>query len=202
VQSVKLIDFLINRRFRSGPHVRADCLTPSVRVFKCLAQAHSNDNTGRCREGVRPFDTEPYFLTIALRHRNRVHICISKSNYHKVSCLGENNTQGTSPPWVNKQGNCRICLCKGTSRAGLHNSESSKGQIDQHKLAAGRKSLFRRSVEEILKGRSRAFAIFSATEFSRAGRKDLAGRMWPAGRMLCRPALGDCSMNVIAELTL
>jgi len=43
-------------------------------------------------------------------------------------------------------------------------------------------------VEEILKGqviiRSRAFATFSATEFSRAARKDLAGRMWPAGRML------------------
>jgi len=48
-------------------------------------------------------------------------------------------------------------------------------------------------VEEILKGqviiRSRAFATFSATEFSRAGRKDLTGRMWPAGRMLCRPGL-------------
>jgi len=55
---------------------------------------------------------------------------------------------------------------------GLHNSESSKGQIDQHKLAAGRKSLFRHSVEEILKGQviiqSRAFVTFSATEFSRA----------------------------------
>jgi len=78
-------------------------------------------------------------------------------------------------------------------KTGLHNSESSKGQIDQHKLAAGRKSLFRGSVEEILQGqviiRSRAFAKFSATEFSRVARKDLAGRMWPAGRMLCRPAL-------------
>jgi len=69
----------------------------------------------------------------------------------------------------------------------------SKGQIDQHKLAAGHKSLFRHSVEEILKGqviiRSQAFATFSATEFSWAGRKDLAGRMRPAGRMLCRPGL-------------
>ena len=77
--------------------------------------------------------------------------------------------------------------------AGLHNSKSSKGQIDQHKLAAGRKSLFRHSVEEILKGQviiqSRAFATFSATEFSQAARKDLAGRMWPVGRMLCRPAM-------------
>jgi len=56
--------------------------------------------------------------------------------------------------------------------AGLHNSECSKGQIDQRKLAAGRKSLFRGRVEENLKGqviiRSRAFATFSATEFSRA----------------------------------
>jgi len=34
----------------------------------------------------------------------------SKGNYHKVSCLEEHNTQGTSPPWVNKQGNYRICL--------------------------------------------------------------------------------------------
>jgi len=71
-----------------------------------------------------------------------------------------------------------------TSNPGLHNSET---QIDQHKLATGRKSLFRHSVEEILKGqviiRSRAFATFSATEFSRAARKDLAGRM------LCRPVL-------------
>jgi len=76
-----------------------------------------------------------------------------------------------------------------TFGSGLHNSESSRGQIGQHKLAAGRKSLFRGRVEEILKGkviiRSRAFATFSATEFSRAARKDLAGRM------LCRPALDD-----------
>ena len=57
--------------------------------------------------------------------------------------------------------------------AGLHNSESSEGQNDQHKFAAGRKSLFRSSVEEIVKGqiiRSRAFATFSATEKSLAGR--------------------------------
>jgi len=66
-------------------------------------------------------------------------------------------------------------------KAGLHNSESLKGQIDQHTLATGRKSRFGCSVEEILKGqliiRSRAFATFSATE------------KVPAGRMLCRPAL-------------
>ena len=28
----------------------------------------------------------------------------SNGNYRKVSCLGEHNTQETSPPWVNKQG--------------------------------------------------------------------------------------------------
>jgi len=34
----------------------------------------------------------------------------SKGNCRKVSCLGEYNTQGTSPTWVNNQCNCRICL--------------------------------------------------------------------------------------------
>jgi len=53
---------------------------------------------------------EPSRLTIALRHRSRVHVCISKGNYRKFSCLGEHNTQGTSPPWFNKQGNYRFGL--------------------------------------------------------------------------------------------
>ena len=75
-----------------------------VCVFKCLAQAHSNDDTGRCRES-NPSILNRRFWNIDLRYWSRVHICISKSNYHKVSCLGENNTQGTSLPWVNKQGN-------------------------------------------------------------------------------------------------
>jgi len=34
----------------------------------------------------------------------------SKGNYRKVSCLGEHNTQGTSPSCVNKQGDYRICI--------------------------------------------------------------------------------------------
>jgi len=34
----------------------------------------------------------------------------NKGNYRRVSCLGEHNTRGTSPPWLNKQGNYRICL--------------------------------------------------------------------------------------------
>ena len=90
---------------------------------------------------------------------------------------------------LNEQNSLWGPMKKRHCRPGLHNSESSKGQIDRHKLAAGRKSLFRGSVEEILKGqviiRSRAFATFSATEFSRSARKDLAGRM------LCRPALEE-----------
>jgi len=43
----------------------------------------------------------------------------------------------------------RFTLCY--SKSGLHNSESSKDQIYQNKFAAGRKSLFLRSLEEILK---------------------------------------------------
>jgi len=35
---------------------------------------------------------------------------MSKGNYCKVSCLGEHSAQGTSSPWVNRQGNYRICL--------------------------------------------------------------------------------------------
>jgi len=56
---------------------------------------------------------------------------------------------------------------------GLYNSESAKRQIDQHKFAAGRKSLFSFSVEEILKQliiRSRVRSIFSATEKAFASR--------------------------------
>jgi len=46
VHGVNMIDFLINRSFRSGQHRRADCLAPlSVRL--CLAQVHISDNTGR-----------------------------------------------------------------------------------------------------------------------------------------------------------
>jgi len=79
-----------------------------VRVFKCLAQAHSSDSTGRFESDHTIRNHR--FQNIALRHRCRVHICISKRNYRKMSCLGEHNTQGTSTPWVNKQGNYRICL--------------------------------------------------------------------------------------------
>jgi len=34
---------------------------------------------------------------------------MTKSNYRKPFRLQEDNTQGTSTPWVNKQSNCRIC---------------------------------------------------------------------------------------------
>jgi len=74
-----------------------------------LAQAHNSDNTGSFRESNHTIRDRRAW-NIALRHRSRVHICISKSNYHKISCLGEHSTQGTPTPWVNKQGNYRICL--------------------------------------------------------------------------------------------
>jgi len=73
------------------------------------ARSHSSDNTGRFRESDHTI-RKRRFWNIALRHRSPVHICISKSNYRKVSCLGEHNTQGTSTPYVNNQGNYRICL--------------------------------------------------------------------------------------------
>jgi len=89
---------------RSGPH--GSC----ARFHKWLVQAHSNDNTGSV-QGVRPFDPEPSLLTFVLRHWwCRVYICISKGDYCNVSFRGEHNMQGTSTPWVNKQGNYRICL--------------------------------------------------------------------------------------------
>jgi len=49
-----------------------------------------------------------------------------------------------------------VKLCKNkylpcSFKAGLHNSESSKVEIELHKFAAGRTSLFRCCSEEILK---------------------------------------------------
>jgi len=38
------------------------------------------------------------------------HICISKGNYRKVSCLREHDAQGNSPHRVNMESNYRICL--------------------------------------------------------------------------------------------
>jgi len=93
---------------RSAPHGHGDCLVP-LSAPCASAQAHSNDNTGRC-QGVRPFDPELPLITFALRHWSRIHICTSEGSYRKVSCLGEHNIQRTSSPWVNKQGNYRICL--------------------------------------------------------------------------------------------
>jgi len=91
-----MIDFLINRSVRSGQHRRADCLAPlSARL--CLAQVHISDNTGRFRDYDHTIRNHR-FQNIVLRHKRRVHICISKSNYRKISCLGEDNTQGTSIP--------------------------------------------------------------------------------------------------------
>jgi len=57
-------------------------------------------------------------LSIALRHRNRAHICISRGNYRKVSCLGEHNTQGLHPLESASKVSTE-CAYSGTSR-GLH----------------------------------------------------------------------------------
>jgi len=66
----------------------------------------------------------------------------------------------------------------------MHYSQSSKGQVDQHKCTAERKSLFRCCLEEILGRqliiiRSWAFAAFSAIE------KALAGRMLCTAGLHC-----------------
>jgi len=81
---------------------------------------------------LRPFDPEPSLLTIALRHPSRVHICISKGNYHKVSCMGEHNKKGTSPPWVNKQGNqwcARVIFVESESSQSHEPLESESSEI-------------------------------------------------------------------------
>ena len=59
----------------------------AVRVFKCLAQAHSNDNTGRCRESHPSIRNRRF----ALHHWSRVHICISKAITVKL-LVWENTT--------------------------------------------------------------------------------------------------------------
>jgi len=85
---------------RSRPHRRVDCLNPfsALCASKFLPQAHSNENqAGVGSQTLRP---EPSLLSFALRHWCCVYICISKGVYRKVSCLGEHNMQGTSPPWV------------------------------------------------------------------------------------------------------
>jgi len=98
-----------------------------VRVLKCLAlvaQVHCSDNTGRFRESDHTIWNRRFYNT-ALRNRSRVHICISKSNYRKLSCLGENNTQGTSTPWVKSKVTTEFAY-KGTSR------ELHKGTLLPH----------------------------------------------------------------------
>jgi len=87
-----------------------------VHVFMCLAQPpNTYHKTGMCR--VRPLGPYPSLLTIALRHRNRLDICINKGNYRKVSC-GKNTTRKELHPIELTGKVTRICL-SGTSR-GLH----------------------------------------------------------------------------------
>jgi len=88
-----------------------------VRVFSALLKRTASiTQAGIGSQAVRSrtiaffyyrFDT---CCSSSLHHRSHVHICINKINYRQVSCLGEHSTQGTSTPWVEKQGNYRICL--------------------------------------------------------------------------------------------
>jgi len=94
---------------RTDVQIAWPLLVRRARLYKCLAQAHSSDNTGMCRESD-PSIRNRRFKNFALRHWCRIYICISKGDYRNVSCLGEHNMQGTSTPWVNKQRNYRICL--------------------------------------------------------------------------------------------
>jgi len=53
VQGVKVIDFLLTGGLEAGSTDVRIAWPLSVRIFKCLAQAHSSDNTGRFRESDR-----------------------------------------------------------------------------------------------------------------------------------------------------
>jgi len=96
---------------RSGPHGRGDCLAPfSAPCASLSAFLRRTATITQAGVGSQTLRSGTVALSFALRHWCRVYICISKCDYRTVSCLGEHNTQGTSPPWVNKQGNYRICL--------------------------------------------------------------------------------------------
>jgi len=81
---------------RSGPQGRGDWLTLFSVPCACLSALCKR--TATLTEGVRPLDPEPSLLTFALRHWCRVYIWISNRDFRNVSCLGEHNMQGTSPP--------------------------------------------------------------------------------------------------------
>ena len=68
-----------------------------VRVFKmpCSKRTAAIKQAGAGSQTLPPETVA--FLTFALGHWNRVHICIRKGNYREVCCLGEHNIQGASP---------------------------------------------------------------------------------------------------------
>jgi len=84
-------------------------------------------------------------------------------------------------PW-----NCPLrCPIRSSSciywhRPGLHNSESSRGQIDQHKFSAGRKSRFRCSLEEIMKRQ----LIIQVVSHTNSESKSIA--LYFAGKLISR----------------
>jgi len=66
----------------------------AVRVYKCLGQAHSNDNTGRCRESDPSIRNRRFQrLSSAI---DVTYISASVKAITVVSCLGEQNMPGTS----------------------------------------------------------------------------------------------------------
>ena len=96
---------------RSGPHGCADFLAPlSVRCASLSALLKRTATITQAGTGSPTFRSGTVAFNLCLAPlMSRIYF-ISKCNYRKVSCLGEHSLQGTSPPWVNKQGNYGICL--------------------------------------------------------------------------------------------
>ena len=78
-------------------------------VFRASASCSKILNDKKYIQYSRKFHGKLCFSGQCDKNFNTVYSA-SKGNYRKVSCQREHTTQGTSPPWVNKQGNYRICL--------------------------------------------------------------------------------------------
>ena len=66
MRAVKMVDFLINRSFRSGQHGRADCLAPFSALLKrtaAITQAGLGSQT--IRSGIVAFKTLPCVIEVA-----------------------------------------------------------------------------------------------------------------------------------------
>jgi len=94
--------------FSCGPHGRADCLAPLCASLSALLKRTATITQAGVGSQTLWSGTVTFNHYIA--PSKSLHICISKGNYRKFCCLREHKTQETSPLWVNKQGNYRICL--------------------------------------------------------------------------------------------